>query len=216
MPIDSKETIRKKILKATLDISDKVNYEDVTMRDVSRAADVSLASIYAHFSSKEQLLVEMADEKLSELVAGLKDHDSHIVGTLNRLKLFTWNYLKFHETNPKISWVIYMSTNVQHWHRNLGLWKDTRALGDIFRNILVEGEAEKEVRPEINLRLVSHQYFGGLRFLVVNWLLGDRKWSLTSDTDAFAEITFQAVKNTNSERLDVRCPFLVANDNVKL
>ena len=91
MATDSKDITRKRILKAALDISDKVDYESATMRQIARVADVSLASIYTYFPGKEQLLVAMADEKLGELVVELKNHDSHIKGTLNRLQVLTWN-----------------------------------------------------------------------------------------------------------------------------
>lgn len=215
MATNGREITRKRILKAALDISDKVDYESATIRQIARAANVSQASIYAYFPGKEQLLVAMAHEKLKELVAELKSHDSHVNGTLNRLRVFTWNYLRFHEMNPKISWVIYMSTNVLHWFGNAELWRLTNELGHALRNILIEGQAEGEVRDDINLRFVSHQYFGGLRFIVVNWLLSDGKWSITADTDSFAETTFNAVKTGDLQYFAVKCPLMQGSESNK-
>jgi hypothetical protein len=146
----------------------------------------------------------------------MKDHDSTVTGTSNRLRVFTWNYLRFHEVNPKISWVIYMSTNVLHWFGNPELWKDTNELGQILRKILVEGQAAGEVKENINLRFVSHQYFGGLRFVIVRWLLGDRKWRVTEDSNSFAETTFNSVKTGDYEYLRSKCPFLADVNSAKL
>ena len=48
-------------------------YESTTMREIARALDIKVASLYYHFPDKEQILFELIDSVMGQLSAGLQD-----------------------------------------------------------------------------------------------------------------------------------------------
>lgn len=60
---------RDAILDAAVDRFERLGYHGTTMRDIARGADLTVASIYSHFSSKQQMLQDIMVRVLSDGLA---------------------------------------------------------------------------------------------------------------------------------------------------
>ena len=58
---------REKILKVSIDLFSEKGYEAVTLREIASDVGIKAASIYNHFHSKEQILVEIAGFFITKL-----------------------------------------------------------------------------------------------------------------------------------------------------
>ena len=54
-----KEETRKKIIRAASDLFDELGYDNISIRQIAKRADVNLASINYYFESKQNLLGEV-------------------------------------------------------------------------------------------------------------------------------------------------------------
>ncbi|BFM14744.1 TetR/AcrR family transcriptional regulator [Maricurvus nonylphenolicus] len=75
-----KARTRKKLLDAASDLSREKDLEDISIVDITEAADVGLGTFYNHFESKNDLLKALADDylvahvaELTGLIEGLED-----------------------------------------------------------------------------------------------------------------------------------------------
>ncbi len=59
-------------------------YENVTVRDVAAAADVSPTTLLNHFPTKEALVVDLGDEIAADLTRAVAGHGPDLLDTLRR------------------------------------------------------------------------------------------------------------------------------------
>jgi AcrR family transcriptional regulator len=148
-----------KILQAARELFVARNYADVTMKDISRAADMTKGALYHHFESKEDLYVTMMTEFLGEvqteieswvLTAGMSCRE--------RLRFFTVSFLRLpDETHDMLRLV----------RRDINIFKDPirRALIRAYQaavprqveTIIRQGVAQGELIPA-DPRLLSWEH----------------------------------------------------------
>lgn len=207
MPKRAVETTRERIVKAAIDIFYNTDLDKAGIRKVAQRAGVSTRCIYRYFPSKEHLLASVANEKMKQIVIGLKEHLSGMRGTLNKLSKMTNYYLAAFEKDRQTAWLINVSANPTIWRRYPEGWKTLEETAELFKNIVLEGQATGEVRSDIYIEAVSGLYFGGLRNLVTWWLVNQRTWSLASASDKLAETLFDAIKTHDEASTPFVCPF---------
>lgn len=94
----SKEETRLHILDTAIDLFWRASYHGVNMNDLSKVADVNKATVYQHFSSKEELAtaaVERAADRTREFV--FKAAFENKSGPVQRLRQIYQNVFQTHE-----------------------------------------------------------------------------------------------------------------------
>jgi AcrR family transcriptional regulator len=72
---------RKVILEAAISLFTSVGYHGASMRDICGQADVSVASVYYHFKSKQEILQEIMVSVLTEVISATR---SSLLAASNR------------------------------------------------------------------------------------------------------------------------------------
>jgi TetR/AcrR family transcriptional regulator, fatty acid metabolism regulator protein len=197
---------REKIINPAISVFSQGDFNEATMRDIARESGVSQANIYQHYDSKEKLLFSIIDEETKRMKKDLEQHLSGIKGTQNKLRKMTWYYLNFREQNRQLAWLEHISLNTRAWSETASVWNDSMEIAAIFRDILLEGKHNGEVRQETNIRVAGHLYFGGLRNVIVFWLLGKQFNSLADEVaDTMTDLFWESVKIQTPAP---QCPFL--------
>lgn len=203
-------TTRERIVHASFDVFDNLDFHEATIREIAKRSEIAPASIYKHFASKDDLAMAISNEKMKQITSELNEHLIGVRGTMNKLRKMTWYYLCFYENNPRVSWVVIMSTSVKRWHESSDGWKNVRQTGQTFMDILREGQKLGDVRQDINTFVMSNIYFGGLARLVQIWLIHNQSYSLTALADDFAETIFAAVRTPTQQAVPANCPYFEA------
>jgi len=87
------------ILRNAARIFAEKNYHSTTMRDISRATNVSLAGLYHYCKSKEELLFLIQDNCFGRVLERLEERLREVVDPLNKLRIFIDNHLSFFAAN---------------------------------------------------------------------------------------------------------------------
>jgi TetR/AcrR family transcriptional regulator, cholesterol catabolism regulator len=74
-------------------------YEGASMRDLSRAAGMSLAGLYHYFGSKERLLYLIQKHTFSTIVEELKKRLAAVTDPEQRIRIFIQNHLEYFMAN---------------------------------------------------------------------------------------------------------------------
>ena len=75
-----------KIFDATLKISNKKGFQAMTMRDLSREAELSMGALYSYFSSKEDLLKMLQSQRRAVTKKILEEHINQETGFADKLR----------------------------------------------------------------------------------------------------------------------------------
>jgi AcrR family transcriptional regulator len=93
--------LREEIAQAALDLLDEGGDDAVTLRAVARRVGITAPSIYAHYSGRDAILLELADAAFAELAHALEDGRHGRGDPADRLGDVCRAYLRFAREQPR-------------------------------------------------------------------------------------------------------------------
>src|SRR5919109_4338601 len=87
------------ILRTAARIFAEKSYHSTSMRDISRATNVSLAGLYHYCNSKEELLFLIQDNCFGRVLERLEQRLSNIADPIQKLRVLVENHLAFLAAN---------------------------------------------------------------------------------------------------------------------
>lgn len=158
-PKDKKRTIIREV--ATRLFAEK-GFENITTRNISRAAKISNAALYYYFDSKEELLYQILDEAMSN---GLERIDQIEKSSLNRKKKLS-SYLKMHASSAvdykKMKLLVENQKSLSPQHSRALIQKQqiyVQKLVDLLEELKQEGEL-----IDLDTKVCAFAFFG-----MVSW-----------------------------------------------
>jgi AcrR family transcriptional regulator len=156
-----KAATRAHISAIALELFTAKGYENVTVRDVASAADVSPTTLLNHFATKEALVVDRGSEISAELVRTVADRGPG-VGILDALRVYAHNRIEqaVAATDPNTkSFMALVATNhdlSEYWRRTWMGHEDV--LGEAIRE--QAGVSPEDPRPAV----IAHLALGAIDF----------------------------------------------------
>src|SRR5882672_6983501 len=90
-----------KVLQHAAHIFCEKGYEGASMRDLSRAAGMSLAGLYHYFESKEELLYLIQKHTFTTIIERLRQRLADVSGPEERVRVFIRNHLEYFLANKE-------------------------------------------------------------------------------------------------------------------
>ena len=148
-------------------------YHETSMRDLARAADISLAGVYYYVQSKAELLYLIQSRHFDAVIAGMREALAGVTDPVERLSRFIDNHLDYfasHMAEMKVLSHEAGALTGDFLHQvNEKKRTYTRALMDIL------AEVERTHGPaHANRRVAAYSLFGMMNW-IYNWYdpLGD-------------------------------------------
>ncbi len=157
-----------KILAAAQEIFAAKSYPEASIVEIARKAEVSEATIYKHYKSKENLVASIADKYHNELLS----NSMELLNPESPLKRLRSVFL-FHLMDMW-SKLDQMQIFINHVFYNLH-FRDTHHVffhqySEILYPILEEGKRKGEFRNDINNRVYRNLVWGSFGSLPLRWL----------------------------------------------
>ncbi|MES2342708.1 MAG: TetR/AcrR family transcriptional regulator [Pseudomonadota bacterium] len=150
-----KEATRKRVLDAARDLFESRGYEETTVREIARVAEVSVGSVFTTFSSKGDILSQVMADRLDALYAELDRVAPHLRGsTADRLASMFAIHYAFETRRTKLflahiaaafDWTL--EAGSRPFGRNAHLMQ-------VVRDCLAEGAARGDVDPAADLDVI--------------------------------------------------------------
>ena len=138
-----------KIKQAALSLFAESGYNGIALSEIAKAVGIRTPSIYAHFSSKEQLFLQLVDETAQEEIAALAHHMDNIQSSSAENKLYAM-YRFFTDLDPISSQRAFLKRIIftppkplkERLQRTFQLYEEQ--LSSLIIQILKEGERKRE------------------------------------------------------------------------
>jgi TetR/AcrR family fatty acid metabolism transcriptional regulator len=172
------EDKRRRILDAAIQVFARKGYFAARVSDVAKRAGVADGTIYLYIRGKEDLLVRLFDEVMSEHVLQAREATSALPSAPARLLAVARRHLAVLGGNRDLAAVfqVELRQSTRFMERFTASWlRDYFALLD---EILEQGQHEGSLRKDVNRRLAAKILFGALDETVTSWLLADRQYPL--------------------------------------
>jgi TetR/AcrR family fatty acid metabolism transcriptional regulator len=186
---------RDEILKHAMIVIGSRGFQNATISEIAKNAQVGDATIYEYFKSKEDMLLAIPIAVTEELISEIGEHMMGIKGAFNRLRKFVWWYLNFFEKNPEYACIVLLELKTSRTYISTEAYQAARTFYQIPLDIIKKGQEEGEIRKETSCYIARSLCVGVIEHITIRWLLKDRKYSLTQYADDLTDLLIKALKN---------------------
>lgn len=162
---------KEKIRKTSIKLFISKGLENVSIKDIAQAANVSVGSFYNYFESKLDVLYQnykVADEKFTRFV-----NDGVEGKTVkDKIKNYMLFYIDFVISEP------YEFTKLLYNNNNKLFLKKGRAMQTLLIPIIYEGINNKEITTNMNSEEIIEYLFMTMRGLIFHWCLHDGSFDI--------------------------------------
>jgi len=156
------------ILRTAARIFAEKSYHSTSMRDISRATNVSLAGLYHYCKSKEELLFLIQDNCFGRVLERLEQRLETVADPVTKLGIFIENHLSFFAAN--MSEMKVLSHEAESLGGDLYTHVSTRKdnYTKLARQILREVQETQPSKEPVDLTVATYALFGMMNW-IYNW-----------------------------------------------
>ncbi|MGI9165787.1 MAG: TetR/AcrR family transcriptional regulator [Pyrinomonadaceae bacterium] len=156
------------ILQTAARIFAEKSYHSTSMRDISRATNVSLAGLYHYCKSKEELLFLIQDNCFGRVLERLEERLAETTDPIQRLRIFIDNHLAFFAANMAEMKVLSHEADSLAGDLHLHVSGKKQKYTKLAREILSELQAEQPEERRVDLTAATYALFGMMNW-IYNW-----------------------------------------------
>ena len=175
---------RARILEAAIAVFAEKGFNTARVSDIAKEAGVADGTIYLYFKSKEDLLLQIFEEKMDELKAGLMAAMDGVDDPLERIRVFAqyhFGQVRDHRAVAEVLQVeLRLSKKFIKDYKPRKLW-DYLA---VFNQIIRDGQARGLIRKNVNPFTTMWAFFGALDEIGMQWVLARNKDKFNLDEAA--------------------------------
>lgn len=158
---------RKQIIEATKSIMDEIGFENVTVRGICKAANISIGTFYHYFNDKGDIIIQLytsVDEYLSEIeIEKLNDEDE-----LKNIITFSEEYGRFvADSGLSVAKQIFgaaINTESNQIYRSI-----ERDINRIIFNIIKRAKEKDQINTDFSIEEISNMILINIRGIVFDW-----------------------------------------------
>src|SRR5207253_3414015 len=164
------------------------NYHSTSMRDISRATNVSLAGLYHYCKSKDELLFLIQDHCFSRVLERLEQRLCETSDPIERLRIFIDNHLSFFAANMAEMKVLSHEADSLSGDLYANVANRKRQYTRLARKILSEVQRTTRSGSDASdLTVATYALFGMMNW-IYNWYDSSGKLSVTELVDSITTL----------------------------
>jgi len=171
---------RSRILQAAVKVFARRGYFASRVADVARRAGVADGTIYLYFRNKEDILVSLFDEVMSEHLEGKQREVEPGSDAPARLRAVAQRHLGLLGRNRDLAVVfqVELRQSTKFMERFTASWlQDYFAL---IAEIIEQGQREGTLRADLPVKVATKAFFGVLDEMVTSWILSRKQYDLVA------------------------------------
>jgi TetR/AcrR family transcriptional regulator, fatty acid metabolism regulator protein len=169
---------RRRILDAAISVFARKGYFAARVTDIAKKAGVADGTIYLYFRNKEDILVRLFDEVMSEHVARAREAVRALPSAPQRLLAIAERHLAVLGDNRDLAAVfqVELRQSTRFMERFTASW--LRDYFELLDEVFEGGQQDGTLRADVNRKLAAKMLFGALDETVTSWLLSERRYPL--------------------------------------
>ncbi len=162
-------------------------FHTATVAEIARGAGVADGTIYLYFKSKDDLLLRLFDEKMTELLEAARLALADEKTAPARLRRFIQLHLSLVEKNPELASVLIVELRQSAQFLKAADRNKLASYVDLIAEVVRAGQESGELNNGISPVVVKRAIFGALDELALGWLLSGRRTNLRKTAAEVAE-----------------------------
>ncbi|MDH4283571.1 MAG: TetR/AcrR family transcriptional regulator [Myxococcales bacterium] len=164
---------RDRILKAAVKVFAKSGFYATRVSEIAKAAGVADGTIYLYFKNKDDVLITIFEDGITQLLAILREVAESDEPFENRISRIIELQLGLLEDQRDLAEVI--TVNLRQSSRLLKQYAAPLFMQyiDVIAGVVREGQEQGAFRRDLNPRVVARSLFGALDAILLTWALGE-------------------------------------------
>ena len=163
---------RDRILEAAVKVFARQGFYAARVSEVAKAAGVADGTIYLYFKSKDELLVSLFEDRITRLLAHVREELPKVPTAAGRLERIIELQLGLLEGERELAEVVTIIIR-----QSTKLMKEFAAPKflaylDTIAEVVADGQASGAFRNDVSPHLVARATFGALDGIALTWALG--------------------------------------------
>jgi TetR/AcrR family fatty acid metabolism transcriptional regulator len=184
---------RLSIMKAAEKIFAKKGFHESTIADIARTANVSEATIYEYFNSKEELLFSIPSEGAVQHLRKNEEILQYVQGAANKIRVLIYRLLKVYDLNPDFAKVIMLLLKTNRNFLKTEAYRQVQLSARLTTQVVEEGVKSGEFRPDTKPLVVRAMIYGTIEHLVIRKSLLGKPVDLLSLADDVTKNILQGI-----------------------
>lgn len=181
-----------RIFQAAYKLISEKEYENVSISDICKTADVSTGAFYHHYKSKDDILLEIYNQADKHYNQSLSSKEYHNYTT--KLETYITSYFEYsvNTTGYNILKHIFRPDN------RLFQMEDRPLIKNLL-NIIEDGQKNSEFRTDKSANELFEFVLVTMRGVLFNWCVNGGKEDLLQKQKLFKEFILLCLKNNDTE-----------------
>lgn len=174
---------KERIILNAIDIINEHGFKGLSIREIAKKENVTEAAIYKHFSSKNQIIIEVLEY--------YSKFDFNIIETLkssnesakNKIIIFFKMFSEYYNNYPAITSIL-KSYDVLLYEKTIYLTviEILKQRSNFLISLIKEGQASGNIKNDIDFEVLSDILLGSFERVIFKWRLSKFKFSLKQKT----------------------------------
>ena len=163
-PDGAEPEVRIALIETAIDCLGRFGYTGTTVNRVAQEAGCTKGAVYWYFRDKDALVAAALDSVTERWLSGLRDHLTHIDSPLDQLDRLLDNFLQLalHDRQVCDGLQVLALELRQHPVHADHLRECLEETARMLHDLLVEGQHDGSIRPDLDPRTLAHALAGSL------------------------------------------------------
>lgn len=196
------KTRKDRILDAALRIFAEKGFQEATISEISREAQVSEATIYEYFGTKEDLLFAIPEKITKTTFEESEQALEYIDGAEKKIRAALFSYVRLYQSNPDYSALVLLQLMSNKRFRQTSAHEAIRRSAHRLLDSIREGIADGTFRPDADAYLIRSILMGTVEHLFIHWHMQGtpkREKTIMDMLDPFLEIVMSGIRARKKE-----------------
>tara|TARA_B100001013_G_scaffold341495_1_gene266073 strand:+ start:536 stop:1138 length:603 start_codon:yes stop_codon:yes gene_type:complete len=185
---------RQQILDSAVAVFAEKGFYNAKVTDIAHKAGIAHGTVYLYFQTKEDILIQIFEEKFEELVSYIFMEVGTEQNALAKLRRLILIQLQMVETNPELTELMLLEARQSS---KFILSSAISKIGDYcdkIEGILKEGIEEGLVRPDLDLTVASTMLYSGIEGIATRWMLENKHYNLNSCAEQLTQLFIDGIR----------------------
>ena len=181
------------IIEAAIRVFARNGYYNSRVSDIASEAGIASGTIYLYFKTKDEILVTLFREKMTEWVAHVRREIAGVGDPVAKIRRLVELHFTVLEANPALAEVVQVELRQGHKFFRGASAHEVSAYFDLIGSVLDEGVAAGLLRNDLPVKVATKVLFGAMDQVATSWVLGKRAYRLVDASEAVATIFIKGV-----------------------
>ena len=186
------EKLKDRLYPAVLALFSDNDFHRVNIREISKRTGVSSGTIYKYFTSKEDLIFTILDEKMVEIGKSVTLHIAGLEEIKEVLRKMFWVTMDFYDNNPGVAVTAFITVPTRSWMKEKSYKRGVEHAA--LRAPLDKARQAGAIDPAISNRQIVDLYYMFCYRQIHRWYYFGMKRKLVDTIPEFFGLFWKAVQ----------------------